>query len=133
MGKNREEIESFRKIAETIPEAIVVTDRDSRVIFTNRAACKLVGREYQGEPKISLQDFLCGSSINPPNIPLYENSLTAHQQSISIKKDDGNDLFVKMRTVQWGQFYLIALQDVTREVMLLRSTDLQRREKQATH
>ena len=132
MGKNREEIEQFRKVAETIPEAIVVTDRDYCVIFTNRAACKLVGREHKEEHKISLQDFLCGSSINPPiNIPLYENSLTTQQQSISIKKDDGNDLFVKMRTVQWGQFYLVVLQDVTREVMLLRSTDLQRREKQA--
>ncbi len=132
MGKNREEIEQFTKVAETIPEAIVMTDRDSRVVFVNRAACKLVGREPEGEHKIPLQDFLCDSSINPPiNILLHENSLTAQQQSISIKKDDGNDLFVKMRTVQWGQFYLIALQDVTREVMLLRSTDLQRREKQA--
>ena len=132
MAKNREGIEQFRKVAETIPEAIVVTDRDSYVVFTNRAACKLVGREHRGEDKIFLQDFLCGSSIDfPINIPLYENSLTAQQQSISIKKDDGSDLFVKMRTVQWEQFYLIVLQDVSREVMLLRSTDLQRREKQA--
>ncbi|MBN2809423.1 MAG: GGDEF domain-containing protein [Deltaproteobacteria bacterium] len=132
MDQNREDIELFREIAEIIPEAIIVTDREASVVFSNRAACKMVGREPDRQSECSLHDFLWGDSLNSRlNIALYENSLTGQPQSISVKKEDGAELFVKMRTAQWGSFYLLTLQDITREVVLLRSTDLQRREKQA--
>lgn len=123
---NQEQLESFLS---AVQSAVVVVDQEFRVVTANRAALEITGRDWRDRSSCTCYGFLFGKKE-----PCQDCLLKAgdnQQRSVTIRRSDGEDVFVKLQMAPFLDYYVVTLQDVTREVSLLRKVDLLRKEQQA--
>jgi diguanylate cyclase (GGDEF)-like protein len=128
-----EEDENTLQALEYVHTGIVLIDRGFRILKVNQAARELLGTLLSDAPEGVTCHFLLQQQtetcVECP-IASGRHLVTAHR-SLSIKRGTGSDRFFKERFCAWGENYLITLNDVTREIVTLRKTDLARKELQA--
>ncbi|MCB2182915.1 MAG: diguanylate cyclase [Desulfobulbaceae bacterium] len=121
---------------EALKVGIVIANKKFQLLHANQSALKLLGRET-----VSLGDsFTCfgvffGRAAPCDDCPMLrlDGTPTKPKAACLKRHDNGADVFLKIEPVPFNQHILITLQDVTREVDLLRKTDLNRKEYQAKH
>lgn len=121
------------RIIDFIHTGIVLIGKDFRVLMINGIA-----RELLGEPpskdmdKITCHILLHQRQDPCPECPIISGgSLISVQRPLTIKRGGGADRFLKEHFCTWEENYIITLNDVTREILALRKTDLARKELQA--
>lgn len=126
-------LEEVTDILDGLQAGIVITDSRARIVFANRAACRLTGRSWQsGEQGGSCFGFLFGRSTPCADCPLKSNNGSEKgEQSVTIPREDGDSVYARRFFAVWQGYNVISLNDMTREVNHLRSLELNRKEQQA--
>lgn len=121
------------QVLESVQTSIIITDTDLRIIFANREACRMTGRSWStSEGGISCFSFLFREKSACKSCPIKESDNPEKwEQSVTIPHEDGDSVYARRSLVEWGEYKVITLQDVSREVNLLRSLDMSRKEQQA--
>lgn len=118
---------------EAIQTGIVVIDKDQQVVFANQAAGKIFNKT---PAEMAGSDGCCDlfrREKKPCDACLLadETKSWPKQKSVKLKNNDGNDLFLKVQFSPLDDHVVLTIQDVSREVRLIRDTDLTRREQLA--
>ncbi|MFH0729670.1 MAG: GGDEF domain-containing protein [Pseudomonadota bacterium] len=125
--------ENTLRVLECVHTGIVLIDRRFRILKVNEAAKGLLGTLVTEAPEGVTCHFLLQQLASPCSecpIATRRHLVSAHR-SLSLKRGGGSDRFFKEHFFAWGDHYLITLNDVTREILTLRKTDLDRKELQA--
>jgi diguanylate cyclase (GGDEF)-like protein len=125
--------ESSLQVLEYIHTGIVLIDRGFRIRKANFAAGELLGVLLTEAPEgVTCHELLQKQTGPCADCPIASrwHPGSAHR-SLCIKRGGGSDRFLKEHFCAWGDNYLITLNDVTREILTLRKTDLARKELQA--
>ena len=100
------ESQRLKTILNNAPEAIVITDRDARIIFANKIAEKLynrpipLGKEYQSHSSFCIRST-DGSEIKPEDLPLTRSALYGDVfkgEELSIQWPDGQNRNIIVNT-----------------------------------
>jgi len=121
------------KLFDTLPNAAILIDSaDLRIVAINRAGLSLVGEDVC-RPPATCHTLLRRQEHPCPECPVGADqpAATADLRSTSIRLADGNECFFKYSCLLWEGHPLAILHDVSREINLLRATDLARKEFQA--
>ncbi|MFC1512965.1 diguanylate cyclase [Thermodesulfobacteriota bacterium] len=103
--------------------AILVSSDNNQISSFNQAAADQIGNA------INLPDLTCHTLLNQNDSPCEEcakrhaDTSMPQLRSATIHRDD-NSLFFKYQCTSWEGYHLITLFDVSREINLLRATDL---------
>jgi len=105
-NKLEEESQRLKTILNNAPEAIVITDRDARIIFANKVAENLynrpipIGKEYQSHSSFRIRST-DGSKIKPEDLPLTRSALYGDVfkgEELSIQWPDGQNRHIIFNT-----------------------------------
>ncbi|MBU3947604.1 MAG: sensor domain-containing diguanylate cyclase [Proteobacteria bacterium] len=120
------------KAIESIQTGIMVIDGSYRVLAANRTTrgfFSFFNSEDTGQT--------CYGILQQTREPCSDCPITTHrnftsfQKALIIKKRNGSDSFLKEHVSQWGENYIITMNNITREIQALRKTDFARKELQA--
>ncbi len=117
------------ELLEAIDAGIVVVDERYRVRMVNRAGRDILGCSPNClSGKVTCHDLFYDCETPCEQCPLTDVSLQGVHRSLTLKRDDGSDCYLKIFASKWEKHLVMTLHDVTREVTLLREVDLARRE-----
>lgn len=120
------------QILESVKTGVLIIDGGYRLFFVNQIALDIVGRPWaRSESDEHCFSFLFGRTAPCEDCLLRQEPTAGQQKSVSIRKADGTDVFLRMQVSPFGEWQVITLLDMTREVTLLRRIDLHRKEQQA--
>ncbi len=121
-----------RDVLESVKTGVVIIDGACRVQFVNQAAVEIIDKPWLADASaVFCYSYLFGRSQPCDDCFFKSDSPAAQQKSATIKKNDGSDVFIKYQESPYGEYHVITLIDITREVSLLRKIDLNRKEQQA--
>lgn len=118
---------------DAIQTPVIVTDQNFRIRVINRAAREQLGLTSASLfPGMACYDLLQRRESPCRDCPIESRqSLSSARRSMSIQKQTGEDVFVWEHFSAWGGDIVLTLCDVTREIRMLRKTELARKELQA--
>ncbi|MFO7761902.1 MAG: diguanylate cyclase [Thermodesulfobacteriota bacterium] len=116
-----------------VQASVIILDQSYGIIFANKAACSMTGRppSFSGHSDTCFS-FLFRETDPCKNCPLDEDTNQENwEQSVIIPRGSGEFIYARRFIADWQDYKVITLQDVTREITLLRSLELNRKEQQA--
>jgi len=117
------------ELLEGIDAGIVIVDEKYRVRMVNRAGRDILGKAPNClSGQVTCHDLFYDSATPCDKCPLSDQALRGMHRSLTLKRDDGSEAYLKIFSSFWEKHLLLTLHDVTREVTLLREVDLARRE-----
>ncbi|MBF0120425.1 MAG: GGDEF domain-containing protein [Desulfobacterales bacterium] len=124
-------------IFEAVQTGIVIINKDFHIVCANLAAKQILA-QISASNQTKLEDapfcynLLFQKSAPCEDCPINDNSKPwPRQKSITLKKTQGDNLFIRVQFSLLENNILLTLHDVTQEVTLLRKIDLMRKEQQA--
>lgn len=118
---------------DAIQTPIIVIDENLKVRVVNRVARALLGLTSAPLfPGIACHELLQRRESPCSDCPIEKSpSPFSARRSMSIQKPAATDIFVWEHFSAWGGYFILTLCDVTREIQMLRKTELARKELQA--
>ncbi len=118
---------------DAVQSGVIVIDTARRIITANRLASQILERQA-GElsGSATCYQLLAGRQTRCVDCPVDDDSIPwPKQKAMVIKGSDGKDCFLKVRHARWGEYIVLTIQDVSREMTVLRDVDLSKKEQQA--
>jgi diguanylate cyclase (GGDEF)-like protein len=114
---------------ETLPEGILVIDGHLNIVLANEAAITMFGPLIgdSGNSR-NCHHLLYGGSGPCGDCPVQGQGPWPWGKSAVFKSQKGDDIYAKMFLAPWREFFVLSIEDVTREVMMLRQMDLKKKE-----
>ncbi len=118
---------------EVVQTGILVIDKDYQVVLANETAGQILGSKPNCLGDLSKCHELFFNQEEPClDCPIFDDEIPwPKKKSIIIKNEQGSDVFVKVSMVPREGYTVLNLNDVTRELTLIRNVDLTKRELKA--
>ena len=120
----------IQELFNAVQAGLLLCDQDCRFALANGVALDFFSRagfEMTGQP---CHKALFGSDARCEGCPASGENPSGKRQSLAIK-GHGGDIYLKIFCRKWQEQYLLTIYEVTREITLLRRSDLDRKELQA--
>lgn len=121
-----------QELIDSVDTGLLLCDKDTKVLQVNKAAVALLSHEGKNIIGESCYSLLFGLEEMCADCAMQdkEGRQCGEKQSLTIKRPD-KDIFLKISCASLQDRMLLTLHDVSREIGLLRRTDLERKELQA--
>ncbi len=117
------------ELLEGIDAGIVVIDANYRVRMVNSAGRRIMDRNPNClSGKVTCHSLFYDRDTPCEECPMSDEGLSGRHHSLTMKRRDGSEVFLKVFPSRWENHLVLTLHDVTRELSLLREVDLARRE-----
>jgi diguanylate cyclase (GGDEF)-like protein len=107
---------------------LVLIDRDCRILEINAAALEMLSCKLPLSADETCYNLFFQSSTPCQDCPCLSSRVSILEDRPIKKKKENEDIFIKERFSLYGEYFLLTLHDLTKEISLLRESDLTRKE-----